>query len=220
MFVPKRVLTRRHAVLVLGSVLLVGCPEKKDDKDEDEDEDQDDDKKKKTRGKKKSSDKEDKDDKKEKDESEPSRRSYELGRKYAFACLFATLSKPEIVAKNMRLVESAAKALGIEAPSEPTKENGIETIRTSTIGQTIKDKHDAAVGAACDLGMSLTDAFFGTQLEADISDQLAKVRKNAPAAKVPESVYSDALTTTEGSPTGDNLNALTKKIDAHFKYSS
>ncbi len=195
----KNVTSRRLVIGGLGALVLLGCEDKSEGKDDN---------------------KGDKGDDKPASEAKasPADDAYSMGRKFAFACVFAMLDKADGVARNMAAVGAKAAALGVDAPSTPTKDGAMEMMRATSVAEAIDKKHDDKTGAAYRLGVTLTDLFFGVNLEADVSSQAADAGTHAAKAGVPASVYETQLAAVKAGASDDTVSALNKALDGHFHY--
>lgn len=151
-------------------------------------------------------------------EQSPDKMAFFLGRKWGFACTFAMLDKADAVSKNMGEVTTFAKGLGINPPTAPTKDGAIEAMRSPTLYDEIKKKHGDKTAAAFSVGVAVTDAYFGANLDSDIATQLAAVEKGAKDAGIPETVYKSKLDAVKAKPDDeDAVEALADAFEGHYR---
>lgn len=192
-------LTRRQALVFSAIAFAVGCGDKNKDKDDDK---KSDDKKGSSSGS---------------SETAPSLdgTAYSMGRKFGSACSFAMLEKSAETATAMKQVNDFGKKLGLTEVAAPTKEEAMVKMRGSEVHDKISD---AKQKAAYRLGVTLSDAFLGSMLESDISSQVSDIKTHAQGAGVPESVYKAKHDAVAAGANSDNVQALMKAFDGHYKY--
>lgn len=151
-------------------------------------------------------------------EQSPDKMAFFLGRKWGFACTFAMLEQADSVTKNMGQATTLAKGLGINPPTEPSKDNAMEAMRSPTLYDEIKKKHGDKPAAAYSVGVSVTDAYFGANIDSDIKTQLAAVEKGAKDAGIPETVYKAKLDAVKAKPDDeDAVEALAGAFESHYR---
>jgi hypothetical protein len=147
----------------------------------------------------------------------PEAGAFFMGRKYAFACTYAMLGEAAQAQKTHGEANTFATSIGVAVPPVPSKEDAMKAMRAPAPGDEIKKKHGDKASAAYALGVALTDAFFGANLEADIGPALAEVEKNAKAAGVPETVWKDKLDAVKAKASTDGVTALARAFETHYK---
>jgi hypothetical protein len=150
-----------------------------------------------------------------------------MGRKFAFACTFAMLDKSAEAQKAHDEASKFGTTAGVTPPPLPSKDDAMKAMRSTAPAEELEKKHGEKAAAAYLLGVALTDAFFGASVEADIGPALAEVDKQARAAGVPESVWTqnyDAIKNADdiskfvqGKVNPAAVTDLAQAFEAHYK---
>lgn len=142
-----------------------------------------------------------------KPEASPDKDAFLMGRKMGFASSYALLDKgPE---KDKALSEAATLAAALKVPAPALNDGGAAM-------NELKKAHNDKVAAAYLVGYYVTDAWFGAQLDADVSTPLGKVEENAKAAGIPDSVWKDKLEACRPKASDATVSALVKAFEGHF----